>query len=51
MPGQCPNVKEGGYPFLEKLSTEARMNAGGNYNRPKVLHFIYIECKRTGTVV
>jgi len=38
MPGQCPNVKEVGYPAFgrEKLATEARMNAGRNYNGPKV---------------
>ena len=40
MPGQCQNVKEAGYPFLEKLATEALMNAGGNYNRPKVAKFL-----------
>ncbi len=40
MPGQCPNVKEGGYHFGEKPLTEARMNAGGNYNRPKVAKFL-----------
>jgi hypothetical protein len=41
MPGQCPNVKEGGeVRFIGwQLSTEARMNAGDNYNRPKVSHF------------
>ena len=33
MPGQCPNVKEGGHPIARwgQLSTEARMNAGRNY--------------------
>ena len=42
MPGQCPNVKEGGYPAFrpEKPLTEARMNAGDNYNRPKVAKFL-----------
>ena len=42
MPGQCQNVKEGGHPAArqEKLSTEALMNAGGNYNRPKVAKFL-----------
>ncbi len=42
MPGQCPNVKEVGYQvLLEKLTTEARMNAGRNYNGPKVMSIIY----------
>jgi hypothetical protein len=40
MPGQCPNVKEAGYSFGEKLATEARMNAGRNYNGPKVAKFL-----------
>ena len=42
MPGQCQNVKEVGYLPLkvEKLATEALMNAGGNYNRPKVAKFL-----------
>ncbi len=40
MPGQCPNVKEGGHGAIQKLSTEARMNAGRNYNGPKVAKFL-----------
>ncbi len=40
MPGQCPNVKEGGHGAIRQLSTEARMNAGDNYNRPKVAKFL-----------
>ena len=43
MPGQCQNVKEVGYLEItstEKPATEALMNAGGNYNRPKVAKFL-----------
>ena len=43
MPGQCPNVKGGGHLVArrEKLLTEARMNAGRNYNGPKVMLIIH----------
>ena len=36
MPGQCQNVKGRGASF----ESEALMNAGGNYNRPKVAKFL-----------
>ena len=36
MPGQCQNVKEGGHGAIRQPPTEALMNAGDNYNRPKV---------------
>ena len=41
MPDQCQNVKEGVIALrIRKLATEALMNAGDNYNRPKVAKFL-----------
>jgi hypothetical protein len=42
MPGQCPNVKRRGQHFGVKPWIQARMNAGDNYNRPKVLFFNFV---------
>ena len=37
---RCRKVKEGGYPFGEKLTTEAPVNGGRNYDGPKVAKFL-----------
>ena len=39
-PARCRKVKEGGHPFGEKLSTEAPVNGGRNYDGPKVAKFL-----------
>ena len=39
-PARCRKVKEGGYPFGEKLATEAPVNGGRNYDGPKVAKFL-----------
>ena len=41
-PGQCWKVKVRGYPPVrgEKLRAEAPVNAGRNYNGPKVAKFL-----------
>ncbi len=39
-PARCRNVKEVGYPFGEKLTTEAPVNGGPNYEGPKVAKFL-----------
>ncbi len=50
MPGQCQNVKEGGHVFARTRQppTEALMNAGDNYNRPKVFWITLWSGKRLG---
>ncbi len=35
-----PKVKEVGYSLVEKLTTEAPVNGGRNYNGPKVAKFL-----------
>jgi hypothetical protein len=41
-PARCRKVKEGGHSdeSREKLSTEAPVNGGRNYNGPKVAKFL-----------
>lgn len=39
-PARCRKVKGRGYPFGEKLRTEAPVNGGRNYNGPKVAKFL-----------
>ena len=39
-PARCRKVKECGYPFVEKLTTEAPVNGGRNYDGPKVAKFL-----------
>ncbi len=39
-PARCRKVNEAGYPFGEKLATEAPVNGGRNYDGPKVAKFL-----------
>ena len=39
-PARCRKVKEVGYPFGEKLATQAPVNGGRNYDGPKVAKFL-----------
>ena len=39
-PARCRKVKGTGYPFGEKLRTEAPVNGGRNYDGPKVAKFL-----------
>ena len=39
-PARCWKVKEGSQAFGPKLSTEAPVNGGRNYNGPKVAKFL-----------
>ncbi len=39
-PARCRNVKEVGQPFGVKLTTEAPVNGGRNYDGPKVAKFL-----------
>ncbi len=41
-PARCRKVKEGGHCFFgnEKLTTEAPVNGGRNYDGPKVAKFL-----------
>ena len=39
-PARCRKVKGKGYPFGEKLITEAPVNGGRNYDGPKVAKFL-----------
>ncbi len=39
-PAQCRKVKEVGQGFALKLTTEAPVNGGRNYNGPKVAKFL-----------
>ena len=39
-PARCRNVKEVGQGFVLKLTTEAPVNGGRNYDGPKVAKFL-----------
>jgi len=39
-PARCRNVKEVGHGFALKLTTEAPVNGGRNYDGPKVAKFL-----------
>ena len=39
-PARCRNVKEVGQRFASKLTTEAPVNGGRNYDGPKVAKFL-----------
>ncbi len=39
-PAQCRKVKEGCAPLRARLSSEAPVNGGRNYNGPKVAKFL-----------
>ena len=41
-PARCRKVKEVGYPFGEKLATEAPVNGGRNYEQVVVVKFGYM---------